>query len=104
MKLSAEELKKFDGDLVDVGFPLNFVSGEDFFNVVTGPMEKGQSQQFFGDDEDLPQSAIYIDVDYFRRDFSSDLRQRNVLEFIDTGVNKSKNIADTIVSLVNKNK
>jgi len=104
LKLSAEELKKFDGDLVDVGFPLNFVSGEDFFNVVTGPMEKGQSQQFFGADEDLPQAAIYIDVDYFRRDISSDLKQRNILEFIDTGVNKAKSIADTIALLVNENK
>ncbi len=102
--MSAEELKKFDGDLVDIGFPLNFVNGEDFFNVVTGPMEKGQSQQFFGNDEDLPQAAIYIDVDYFRRDISSDLKQRNILKFIDTGVNKAKGIADTIASLVNENK
>lgn len=104
LKLTDSDIKKFGGDLVDVGFPLNFVSGEDYFNVITGPMEKEQLKQFFGDIDDLPDSAIYIDVDYFRKDFSSEMKQRNVLEFIESGVNKAKSIADIISSLVNATK
>ncbi|MEX1014383.1 MAG: hypothetical protein WDZ80_04450 [Candidatus Paceibacterota bacterium] len=100
LKLSDADIKQFGGDLVDIGFPLNFVSGENFFNIVTGPMEKEQLKQFFGDIDDLPDSAIYIDVDYFRKDFSSEMRQRNVLEFIENGVKRAKSISDTISSLV----
>jgi len=101
LKLQESDIKKFGGDLVDVGFPLNFVSGEDYFNVVTGPMEKEQLKQFFGDIDNLPDSALYVDVDYFRKDFSSEMKQRNVLEFVETGTNKAKSIAETISSLVN---
>jgi len=94
--LSDEDLKKFDGDLIDLGFPLNFTIGEDFFNVTTGPMEKSQSKEFLLDDDELPDAGIFVDVDYFKKEFSPHITQKNVLDFVDKGIDKAGNIKDLI--------
>ena len=49
LKLEDKDLSKFGGDLVDLGFLLNFVDGDKFFNITTGPMEDKQSKDIFGD-------------------------------------------------------
>lgn len=97
LALSNDDLKGFDGDLIDLGFPLNFVTGEDFFNVNTGPMEKAQSKDMFGyDEEKLPKTGVYVDVDYFRKEFSPHTTQRNLLDFIDRGIQKAELIRKLI--------
>lgn len=102
--LSDEDLKKFDGDLIDVGFPLNFAVGEDFFNITTGPMEKSQSKGFLIDDKELPASGIYVDTDYFRKEFSPHITQKNVLDFVDKGIDKAEKIKDLVAGWTAKNK
>lgn len=97
LALSDADLKGFGGDLIDIGFPLNFVTGEDFFNVNTGPMEKAQSKEMVVDDEEkLPTTGIYVDVDYFRKEFSPNITQRNILDFIDKGAQKADSISKLI--------
>lgn len=102
--LSDEDLKKFEGDLIDLGFPLNFAVGEDFFNVTTGPMEKSQSKEFLIDNEELPASGIYVDTDYFRKEFSPHIIQKNVLDFVDKGIDKAEKIKDLIAGWTAKSK
>lgn len=96
LKLSEEEVKKFGGDLVDVGFPLNFRAGDKFFNITTGPMEKAQAVNYYGDEEGIPETSIYLDVDYFKTTFKSTLRQKQVLDFIDEGTQKAQEINNLI--------
>ena len=97
LALSDSDIKGFGGDLIDIGFPLNFATGEDFFNVNTGPMEKAQSKELVVDDEKkLPKTGIYVDVDYFRKEFSPHTIQRNVLDFIDKAIQKSDAVSKLI--------
>jgi hypothetical protein len=98
--LSDDNLKKFEGDLIDLGFPLNFTVGEDFFNITTGPMEKIQSKEFIINDEELPDAGIYIDVDYFRKELSPYITQKNVLEFLDKGIEKADKVKSVIQDLI----
>lgn len=102
--LSDEDLKRFDGDLIDVGFPLSFAIGEDFFNINTGPMEKSQAKEFLIDTEELPASGIYVETDYFRKEFSPHITQKNVLDFVDKGIDKAEKIKDLITGWTVKNK
>ncbi len=97
LAITEDELKQFNGDLIDIGFPLNFVVGEDFFNVTTGPMEKSQSKEMVIDDEKLPKTGIYVDVDYFRKEFSPHTTQKNILDFIDKGIKKADDVSKLIV-------
>jgi hypothetical protein len=98
--LQDDEIKKFGGDLIDLGFPLNFADGEEFFNVTTGPMEKKQSKEFVLDADELPESSIFIDVDYFRKEFSPHITQKNVLELIEKGLEKAKKIKEEISKMI----
>jgi len=102
--LSDDDLKKFEGDLIDIGCPLNFAVGEDFFNVTTGPMEKSQSKIFLVDNDELPASGIYVDIDYFKKEFSPYITQKNVLDFVDKGIDKAEKIKDLISGWTIKNK
>ncbi|OJI06584.1 hypothetical protein BK004_02790 [bacterium CG10_46_32] len=103
LALSDEDIKEFDGDLIDLGFPLNFSIGEDFFNVNTGPMEKDQSKEMvLNDEEELPTTGVYIDVDYFRKEFSPHTTQKNILEFVDKGIQKADKISKLIAGWTTK--
>ena len=91
------DIEEFGGDLIDFGFPLNFAVGEDFFNVNTGPMEKDQSKEMIMDDEEkLPTNGIYVDVDYFRKEFSPYITQRNILDFVDKSIKKADSVSKLI--------
>lgn len=102
LNLNSGKLEKFGGELVDVGLPLNFKEGDVKFNINFGVMEKEQSSQFFIDEESVPDCGVFIDVDYFQDDiFSSvSVKQSNVLQFIDNGLTKSKNVMETILDLI----
>lgn len=96
LALSDDDISQFGGDLVDLGFPLNFSVDEDFFNINTGPMEKSQSKEFITGDEELPSVGVFLDVDYFRKEFSPYTTQRNILDFIDKGINKAEEVKTLI--------
>ncbi len=102
LNLNGGKLEKFGGELVDVGLPLNFKEDDIKFNINFGVMEKEQGSQFFIDEEGVPDCGIFIDVDYFQNDnFSSaSLKQSNVLQFIDDGITKSKNVMNAVLALV----
>ena len=95
LKLTDENLGEFGGDLIDLGFPIYFESGSDFFNVVTGPMKKEQSEQFFGE-IDIPNTGIFVDVDFFRNDLSPKIGQMSVLALLSKGIKKAQEIATLI--------
>jgi len=56
------------------------------------------------DDEELPEAGIYVDIDYFKKNFLHTLTQKNVLDFIDTGIEKAGNIKDLIAGWTAKGK
>jgi hypothetical protein len=98
--LQNEDIKKLGGDLIDLGFPLSFAIGEEFFNVMTGPMKKKQLKEFALDSDELPESSIFIEVDYFRKEFSPHITQKNVLELIERGLEKAQKIKDEISKMI----
>jgi hypothetical protein len=102
LKLSDEELDRFGGELIEIGFPLNFRKGEDYFNLVTGPMRDIQAKlpQFLGR-TDLPAVGIYLDVDFYRKDLPR-MELKDVLELLNIGVDKAEEIASLIVDLITK--
>ena len=57
-------------------FPVIFRHGKNKFQITLGPMEKVQLQQMWGPSEDLPDNALYLDVDYYsiQPDRTSDLK------------------------------
>ncbi len=66
-------------------------------------MEKDQSKEFVvDDDKELPKVGIYVDIDYFRKEFSPHTTQRNVLDFIDKGVKKADSISKLIAGWTTK--
>ncbi len=99
LKLSDNDIKKFGGELVDVGFPLNFVDGKNFFNIMTGPMEKKQSKNIFGDN--AFESGIYLEVDYFKEEISPHIIQKHTIQFVQNGIKKANSIAEQITEWVN---
>ncbi|MBU2540267.1 hypothetical protein KJ786_03905 [Patescibacteria group bacterium] len=98
--LKEEDIEKFGGDLIDLGFPLNFAVGEEFFNITTGPMEKKEYKEFLMDASELPATGIYIDIDYFRKEFSPHVIQKNIFDLIDRGIAKAKEIEKEISNLI----
>lgn len=100
LKLTDEDLKEFGGNLIDVGIPINFADDKGtHFNVVTGPMEREQAKQRLGELE-LPPVGFFVDVDYFRKNFSPDIKQKNVLDLLKDGVEKAKLVTTLIVNRV----
>jgi len=100
LKLSDKNLKKFGGKLIDVGFPLNFIDGENRVNVMTGPMKRKQASQFLIKEKGLPRTGIFVGVDFFRKELEIGTRQKDILKFIDLGVEKARNIKRLINNLV----
>ena len=103
-KLTESDLEKFEGELVDVGFPMNFEVGGDGYNIMTGPMKKEQSKGFFPEleEDDLPDVGIYVDVDYFTKNFQKQSRVSHIYELIDKGVAKAREVNDLIISWVSE--
>lgn len=99
LKLSDDDITKFGGELVDVGFPLNFIAGDNFFNVNTGSMEKKQSEGIFG--EKAFEAGIYVEVDYFRKEISPNIIVKHVISFVNDGTKKADSIANQIVEWIN---
>ncbi len=98
LKLEDKDLSKFGGDLVDLGFPLNFVDGDKFFNITTGPMEDKQSKDIFGDS--AFKSGVFLDIDYFKKEISPHIIQKHVVSFIEEGIKKANTVLQQITQWV----
>jgi hypothetical protein len=98
LKLEESQLAGFGADLVDIGLPLNFVDGDDIFNIMTGPMQKKQSIEIFTDS--AFDSGTYLEVDYFRTDISPHITQRQVIDFVKKAVEKSEKVLCHIQKLL----
>ncbi|MDO8505040.1 MAG: hypothetical protein Q7S48_00440 [bacterium] len=92
----------FKAELVDVGLNLNFANGDEYFNITTGPMEREQTKIFFDEnpDEDLPNTCVYVEVDYFKKDFKPSVKQKDIFKIIDDGISKSEEISSSITSII----
>lgn len=92
----------FNADLVDVGLNLNFANGDEYFNVTTGPMEQEQMKIFFQEnsEEELPDTCVYVEIDYFKKDFKPFLKQKDIFKILDEGVNKSKEISSSVAGII----
>jgi len=88
--------------LIDIGLNLNFSVGSEYFNIMTGPMEKKQIKEFFPGVKDLPDQGVYLEIDYFKNEFSPSLKQKDVLNLLDNAITQGKSIFNTISDLVEK--
>jgi len=101
LALSSADEARFGGSLIDLGFPLNFAVNDDFFNVSIGPMNKEQAKGEFEIDEKLlPESVVFLDVDYFRNEVSPHITQKNVFGLVDLGIKKAEEIKDLLYDWV----
>lgn len=102
--LNDKQIERFGGNLIDLGFPLNFVDGQNFFNVTTGPMEKKQFIQIFKeeDGEDFFADGLFLDVDYFKQEFSPYTKQKDVINFMKAGVKKAETVLSVVTDLIIK--
>lgn len=100
LALPDETLASFGGDLVDVGFPLNFVDGKNSFRLNTGPMQAQEYDVHFENTEGMSKPGIFLDVDYYGTEFSPNIKQKNVKEFIEIGLNKADEVKKVLHSLV----
>lgn len=119
--LEDEEVEAFQGDLVDVGFPLNFVDGGNHFNVITGPMDGAQSKQMLGDYDllppiilketslfrtgdvgmtSIPAVGVFVDVDFFRDNSKGMLKTNNAMSLLDAGVKRAEEATALIVGWI----
>lgn len=90
LKLSNSDLNLFGGELTDIGMPLNFEEGDNFFNVSSGPMKRQQAKDVIRtEDEDISENGLFVDVDYFCQ---RKIGKRAIGNFIDEGVRKGEKI------------
>ncbi len=74
---ASDDAKKiFDGEIVDIGLPLTIKHKGGTINFMIGPIESHQSKEIFkpqqeDETEDWPESAIFVDMDYWTRPESS---------------------------------
>jgi hypothetical protein len=99
-KINEETLGKFDGKLYDVGFPMDFIDGNKFTHIMTGPMYAKQSSQHFDKVKDIPKYGIFVDVDYYMDDCSSISTPQDLIKFIEEALNKGKHYKEIIVDKV----
>lgn len=91
-----DDLKKLGGDLIDLGFPLNFVDGENFFNIHTGPMEKKEFSNLVKNQDEIFDNGVFLDFDFFKEKFSPYTKQKDIVDFLKLGVKKAENALSVI--------
>lgn len=53
-------------EIIDVGIPVNFKCGSEYFNIISGPMKDAQIQQVFPEREVNIEVGLYFDIDYWK--------------------------------------
>lgn len=95
-----EFFTQFTDDIIDIGFPINFQSGNAKYNLSMGPMRLSQIQSFFDIKEGLPDEGLFIDVDYFREQYDA----KDCKAFIEEGAVKTIEMVSKIAQLMEKTK
>lgn len=95
-KVNEEMLSNFDGKLYDIGFPMNFVDGNKYIHMMTGPMYAKQSTQYFDNIKDIPKYGIFVDVDYYMEDCLSISTSKALINFIIEALDKEKRYREII--------
>ena len=98
LRLEDNDLQQIGGEIVDVGFPINFVSGDDCFNIVTGAMKSEQIQLYMKDvdPEYYPRVGLFLDLDYFCTKFEGRIKQQTICDYVSSGVAKAYEVLNTI--------
>jgi len=101
LKLDSDDFQQLGGEMVDLGFPIKFVSGDDCFNIMTGPMKSDQARLYMKevDPKHFPDVGMFLDVDYFRTEFKR-MKQQAICDYINSGVKKAYNILNTLQNWV----
>jgi hypothetical protein len=73
-----------NASVIDVQlFPIIFKQGKNSFQITVGPTKKQQlAQQLWGDDPNLPEQALWVDVDYYAVQPAADDVDKYVSEFL----------------------
>jgi hypothetical protein len=94
LRTDSQFFAELDSKLIDFTLlPLVFQRGEHKFQITLGPATKAEAQLRVGDASELPEEALFLDVDYFslQPDFKNGLRP-TISDFL----NKSHGILATI--------
>lgn len=92
--------KIFNGDLIDLAIPVNFLKGDEYCNVIIGPVKEDENKKEFFD-EPLSEPGILVDVDYFINDIPTGLRQKDLIIFVKKAVEESEEINSKVLKIIN---
>lgn len=91
-----------NANLVDIGINLNFAEDDKYFNVMSGPMLKEQVISLFqkDDKEGIPETGMYVEVDYFKKSFKPFVTQKNIFKILNDGVAKANEISSSFAKII----
>lgn len=67
LTLTREAEQAFDAKLIDLGGPINFKTPRGNINSESGPMAADQLREYFRFEDNPPEAALYVDLDYWNR-------------------------------------
>lgn len=91
----------FKDKVVDAGLPIYFQTEIGQINTQSGPMNKDQLVEFFPNTPNLPDVALYIDLDYWKEP-KKDLSEDNITHLIKEYSINSWNFYEQITSLISE--
>jgi len=80
--------KLFEAKIFDNGISMIFRSGDSFFKIVSGPMEKEQMKGFLRIHDDLPEVGLFFDIDNYKKDLG-EIDEREISSLIKNFSEKS---------------
>jgi hypothetical protein len=104
LNYSSSKFKDINGNLTDVGLTYVFKHDHNRYKIITGPMERDQAKDIFGED-DVPSTGIFIDLDIFREKsdfYGADDRPSRVLEFLRQSLVESEKIIKNWGGIINE--
>lgn len=103
LHISSDYKQIINAEIIDVGFPINFRTENGNLDSVCGPMRKDQLKKFFSfiDDDKLPETALYIEFDYWiapEKEMSSNQLVPLALGYAKENWTKAEGIKDLILT------
>ena len=92
-----------NGEIVDVGFPINFRTEIGNLDSAGGPMAKEQLKKFFSfvEEDKLPESALYVEFDYWNKpekEMSSNQIASLAIDYANENWKKAERIKELILA------
>ncbi len=66
LNLTNQAKDALSAGIIDIGCPINLRTNNGFLDTNSGPMQKDQLKLFFDFEKDLPELALYFDLDYWK--------------------------------------